>query len=579
MERLRNLFGSATAVQQGLIVAAVFIVGFIILGVISIRVWEISNSTAFCADVCHDVHPEEPAARQDSYHANVECVECHMGRVSTLRKIVLKASHARHLPETILGQYERPTEAETLIPPDQSCELCHWPPSFHGDTIREIQHYQQDRDNSLIRTYLALRTGSGGARVETVGEGIHWHIANQVEFIPEGESMEEIRWVRATFPDGSIVEYNDVTNPLTADEAAAAEPEPMDCVDCHNQVGHPFYSPDTLVDLAMQTGRLSTDLPYIKQEMVSLLTQDYESQEQALQAAETLPDQYEAQYPEIAQNYQEEIEQAAAEARDLVRAVIFEEEGLTWRSFPDHMGHGGHKPFAGCFRCHNGTLQSEEGEPVRIECSLCHSIPEKVGATERPPDLPAAKLEGPPSHQEVDFLAEHRWQADDACSECHGEIAFGTDDSSFCANSACHGQEWPELDLDPTQEHPSIPLEGRHAEVWCHDCHEGVREPEYRCANCHEPPPDHYGDQCEDCHTPTGWESVTLGEGIEAFDAEMHPFPLDHGGADSNCRLCHPGANVTTYTCFTCHDPGRTRTLHDARDIEDIFAKCTDCHS
>jgi hypothetical protein len=579
MERLRNLFGSATAVQQGLIVAAVFIVGFIILGVISIRVWEISNSTAFCADVCHDVHPEEPAARQDSYHANVECVECHMGRVSTLRKIVLKASHARHLPETILGQYERPTEAETLIPPDQSCELCHWPPSFHGDTIREIQRYQQDRDNSLIRTYLALRTGSGGARVETVGEGIHWHIANQVEFIPEGENLEEIRWVRATFPDGSIVEYNDVTNPLTAEEVAAAEPEAMDCVDCHNQVGHPFYSPDTLVDLAMQTGRLSTDLPYIKQEMVSLLTQDYESQQQALQAAETLPDQYEAQYPEIAQNYQEEIEQAAAEARDLVRAVIFEEEGLTWRSFPDHMGHGGHKPFAGCFRCHNGTLQSEEGEPVRIECSLCHSIPEKVGTTERPPDLPAAKLEGPPSHQEVDFLAEHRWQADDACSECHGEIAFGTDDSSFCANSACHGQEWPELDLDPTQEHPSIPLEGRHAEVWCHDCHEGVREPEYRCANCHEPPPDHYGDQCEDCHTPTGWESVTLGEGIEAFDAETHPFPLDHGGADSNCRLCHPGANVTTYTCTTCHEPGRTRTLHDVRDIEDIFAKCTDCHS
>ena len=577
MNKLRELFGSATAVQQGLIVAGVFIVGFILLGVISIRVWEVTNSSAFCANVCHDVHPEEPAARQDSYHANVQCVECHMGRVSTLRKVVLKASHARHLPETLFQQYERPTEAETLIPPDQSCERCHWPPSFHGDSVREIQHYQQDRDNTLIRTFLTLRTGSGGARVETVGEGIHWHIANQVEFIADGEHMEDVRWVRATFPDGRTVEYDDVTNPLTEEEIAAAEPDGMDCVDCHNQVGHPFHSPDTLLDLAMQTGRLNPELPHLKEQGINLLTRQYDSQEQALQAAETLPEQYETKYPEVAQNYREEIEQAVSEVKELVRAVVFEEEGITWRSFPDHMGHGGHKPFAGCFRCHNGTLQSEEGAPVRISCNLCHSIPEKVAGMAAAPEIPAAKLEGPSSHQEVDFLAEHRWQADEACGECHGEVSFGTDDSSFCANSACHATEWPELELDPTQEHP-IPLEGAHAEVWCHDCHEGTREPEYECANCHEPPPDHFGDQCEDCHTPVNWGAVSLNEMDEPFDAEAHPFPLDHGGADSDCTLCHPGTKVTTYTCFTCHSPETTRTFHEGRDIGDIFAKCTNCH-
>jgi nitrate/TMAO reductase-like tetraheme cytochrome c subunit len=35
---------------------------------------------------------------------------------------------------------------------------------------------------------------------------------------------------------------------------------------------------------------------------------------------------------------------------------------------------------------------------------------------------------------------------------------------------------------------------------------------------------------------------------------------------------------VTRYFCYTCHEPERTRTLHEAQAIGDIFAKCTDCH-
>ena len=51
--------------------------------------------------------------------------------------------------------------------------------------------------------------------------GIHWHIANPVEFITNGEDKQEIRWVRTTLPDGRTVEYNDVTNPLSPEEIAA----------------------------------------------------------------------------------------------------------------------------------------------------------------------------------------------------------------------------------------------------------------------------------------------------------------------------------------------------------------------
>ena len=124
--------------RQILLIGGAFILGFIILGVIVISVWDYSNSVAFCANFCHDVHPEEIDAFQDSYHASIKCVECHMGRVGTIHNIFLKASHFRHLPEVIFDQYDRPLESETLRPVNESCYLCHWPESFHGDRVVEI---------------------------------------------------------------------------------------------------------------------------------------------------------------------------------------------------------------------------------------------------------------------------------------------------------------------------------------------------------------------------------------------------------------------------------------------------------
>jgi hypothetical protein len=97
-----------------LLTGGAFILGFLVLGVIGIQVWEYSNSVAFCSKTCHDVHPEEPAAFQDSYHARVKCVECHMGRLGTLESIVLKVTHFRRLPEVLTGDYVRPTASESL---------------------------------------------------------------------------------------------------------------------------------------------------------------------------------------------------------------------------------------------------------------------------------------------------------------------------------------------------------------------------------------------------------------------------------------------------------------------------------
>ncbi len=77
--------------------------------------WEYSNSNAFCTNMCHAVHPEEPVAHAASFHARVNCVECHMGRLSTLELMMIKPTHMHELWGMIVG-YERPVTAQQHAP-------------------------------------------------------------------------------------------------------------------------------------------------------------------------------------------------------------------------------------------------------------------------------------------------------------------------------------------------------------------------------------------------------------------------------------------------------------------------------
>jgi len=86
MAKLKEIFGPNNhAIRRTLLTGAAFILGFILLGVITIQVWEYSNSVAFCTNACHDVHPEEPVAYQDFYHASVKCTDpCHLAQSQPL---------------------------------------------------------------------------------------------------------------------------------------------------------------------------------------------------------------------------------------------------------------------------------------------------------------------------------------------------------------------------------------------------------------------------------------------------------------------------------------------------------------
>ena len=56
----------------------------------------------------------------------------------------------------------------------------------------------------------------------------------------------------------------------------------MDCIDCHNTVGHPISAtPERAVDNAIAAGQISRTLPFARREGVRLVKASYPSQDAA----------------------------------------------------------------------------------------------------------------------------------------------------------------------------------------------------------------------------------------------------------------------------------------------------------
>ena len=214
------MLGTVTTLVVGAIALAV-------LGAGGIVAWEYSNSNAFCTDNCHAVHPEEPRAYAVASHARVQCVECHMGRLPTLQLMALKMAHYHELLGMITG-YKRPLAASTLRPARDNCESCHWPEVNHSDRVRTKVHFDADAKNTETRTRLVVHTGSGEARDKTT-RGIHWHIAQNVEFVTDDVQKRTIPWVRITGKDGKTTTYFDAASKVSRAEMDQKPKQRMEC--------------------------------------------------------------------------------------------------------------------------------------------------------------------------------------------------------------------------------------------------------------------------------------------------------------------------------------------------------------
>ena len=329
-----------------------------------------TDAVPFCGAVCHSMTPEYVTA-QHSPHAHVTCAQCHVGPGAT-GYLASKIRGMTELVETIQDQYPRPIPApiSALHTIQGNCEECHWPSNHFG--AREVHevHFLSDEQNTRWEIDLSVPVG-GGTPSENYQTGVHWHVANKVEYVASDPERQTIPWVRSVdAKTGRAESYSSGAQPSAG--PPPGEIRAMDCVDCHNRPTHILHSPDESVDAALAAGRIDASLPFIKQQGVAALAAEYPDQDQAVRGIDrALRSYYQSSYPQVYAVKQPAIEAAIGFLQDTYDQNYFPAMKVRWDTYPTNDSHFGS---VGCFRCHDGLHKSVHGTVIPSDCNTCHRI-------------------------------------------------------------------------------------------------------------------------------------------------------------------------------------------------------------
>ena len=344
-----------------------------ILGTASYRGVEHMDSVQFCGQTCHTVMQPEYTAYQNSPHGRVACVDCHIGPGAGWF-VRSKLSGVRQVFAVTFKTYSHPipSPVRELRPARETCEQCHWPQKFTGDKFLVRTKYSDDEKNTPLTTVLVLkiggRSGQGGVGIH----GRHLDTTERIRYISTDGRRQVIPWVSYLDDSGKTVEYVTGDAKPSREELDRGEHRVMDCMDCHNRPTHAFQLPERAVDRALNEGRISLQLPFIKKKTVELLRVDYPDRDTAQQRiAAGLTDFYRTNYPQVFSQHRALVETAAGQVAAIYLRNIFPEMKVTWGTYPNNIGH---EDFLGCFRCHDGNHASADGRVIAQDCSACHTL-------------------------------------------------------------------------------------------------------------------------------------------------------------------------------------------------------------
>jgi hypothetical protein len=380
----------------------------------SFEAYHITESVEFCGTLCHQVMEPEHTAYQNSPHANVTCVECHVGSgASWYVKSKLSGLHQVYAVLTKTFPSPIGTPLHDLRPARETCEKCHWPQKFYPRSLQTNKYFLADSVNSEWDVMLQMKTGPeySGAGYK---EGIHWHInpAVNIEYISDNDKRENITYVKYTNKNtGEVNLYRNSDNPVSDSLISVSKPRTMDCIDCHNRPSHNYNSPPVYFDKALLAGAVSKEIPFIKKVTMGILKETFRNKDTALIMIKDSITKY---YQSVHNNYYTSNKDLIDKSIDGIQKYFsqntFPGMKVTYDVYPEHIGH---LESEGCFRCHNGAFKSDKGRTITRDCNLCHTI---VGQG-KPGSMQLTTVrETLEFHHPVDIGTA--WKEAN-CSECH----------------------------------------------------------------------------------------------------------------------------------------------------------------
>ncbi|HUI75411.1 MAG TPA: NapC/NirT family cytochrome c [Candidatus Acidoferrum sp.] len=365
--------GSAGVQHALLWVGGLTFVNMIIMGTASYSGVSYMDSPKFCGQTCHTVMQPEFTAYQNSPHSRVACVDCHIGPGAGWF-VRSKLSGVRQVFAVTFHTYSRPipSPVKYLRPARETCEQCHWPQRFSGDRFLVLTKYQDDEKNTKLTSVVVMKIG--GRNGET-NVGIHGHHVSEgenVQYISIDPQRQVIPVVYYTDPSGKTTKYVSTDIKVTQQQLASGEHRTMDCVDCHNRPTHVFETPEEGVNKRLAEGLISADLPFIRKKAVDVLKANYPDRDTAQrEIVNSISEYYRTAYPAIYQSRRSVIQQSAEQVAAVYLRNVFPAMNVTWGTYPNNLGH---MDYPGCFRCHDGSHTSADGQTITNDCSACHTL-------------------------------------------------------------------------------------------------------------------------------------------------------------------------------------------------------------
>ena len=379
-----NLVRKASRKHVGRLIVSLTLVNFVLFAFAGYRSIHYMESAEFCGLVCHTVMAPEYTVYQKSHHSGVACVECHVGPgIGSLIKSKLDGT--RQLAGVVLGNYSRPiqTPVHNMRAAEHICGECHSQDSYIGKRLKVFQRYESDEHNTKLFSVVNLRLGEPTGHDEELS-GIHWHSQEglEIRFWSSDTKREQINRVEMLDEHGEKKVWTRSSSHESLDSESSHQQEShherlMDCTDCHNRPTHEFLAPDFALDNLLASGEIDPEIPWIRSIAFEVLTQKYETDEEALAGIARLPSLYKDRVGDSAEELDDTVLTAVQDAvpvlQDLHATYVYPEMKIEWNTYPSRIGHPTAHT-AGCFRCHGSLLADMDGKQITNDCAACHYV-------------------------------------------------------------------------------------------------------------------------------------------------------------------------------------------------------------